>query len=128
VPLYKRAFNVCHPVLTVALAGALVALRADPTSLLHPGRVLIALPYLALLVALYYVFDVGTMLGVLALLQSRPPWAVWWQTYRRTLLPELATSTIGIIGAVAWWFDPVLLALFVLPVVALGAALPRPGS
>jgi diguanylate cyclase (GGDEF)-like protein/putative nucleotidyltransferase with HDIG domain len=83
---------------------------------------LAALPVLALLVVLYYVLDAGTLIGVLALLDRRPPWQIWMRTYRRTLLPELAASTIGIVAAEAWVDNPLLLAFFVIPVLALRSA------
>lgn len=121
-PLYKRAFNICHPTLTVGLSGFVCSLVVAPTTLLRPGHILPVLPILTLLIAVYYILDVGTMLGVLALIQAQTPWRVWRHTYRRTLLPELATSTIGIIATVAWQYDPILVALFVLPVIALGVA------
>ena len=122
LPLYKRAFNIFHPVLTVGLTSVLFALVNAPGTVLRPGHIVAAAPALAFLIGLYYLLDVGIMLGVLALAQRQPPWRIWWQLYRRTLLPELATSTIGILAAVAWWFDHALLALFVLPVVSLGVA------
>jgi diguanylate cyclase (GGDEF)-like protein/putative nucleotidyltransferase with HDIG domain len=50
------------------------------------------------------------------------PWQIWWQVHRRTLFPELALATIGILAAVCWKFDGILLPLFAVPVVVLGAA------
>lgn len=124
-PLCKRLFNVCHPTIVVGISSAIfshLAAPTAPTALLHPGHVLGAIPALALLTALYYILDTASMLALLSLLQGLRPWQVWWQSYRRPLLPELAACTIGIIAAVAWRYDPVLLALFVLPVVALRVA------
>lgn len=121
-PLYKRAFNVCHPVLAVGLAGSLLSLFTEPSALLRPGHVIEAAPALTLLVVLYYALDVGTLIGVLALIEGRSPWKVWLQTHRGTVLPELAASTIGILAAATWRYDHMLLALLVLPVVALRVA------
>jgi hypothetical protein len=121
-PLYKRAFNVCHTALIVGPSSLLFALVATPTHVLRHDYLLAALPVLALLLCLYYVLDVGTMLGVLALLDGRPPWQVWMRTHRRTLLPEVAASTIGIVAAEAWVDNPLLLGLFVIPVVGMRSA------
>src|SRR5439155_5411571 len=89
-PLYKRAFNICHPTLAVGLSGSLLSLVVAPTAVLHPNHIVAALPALGLLVLLFYILDVGMLLGVLSLAQGQPPWRVWTQTYRPTLLPELA--------------------------------------
>ncbi|HKO23640.1 MAG TPA: diguanylate cyclase, partial [Chloroflexota bacterium] len=121
-PLYKRAFNICHTTLIVGASSLLFTRVATPTHVLRHEHFLAALPVLALLLGLYYVLDVGTMLGVLALLEGRLPWQVWMRTHRRTLLPELAASTIGIVAAEAWVDNPLLLGLFVIPVVALRSA------
>lgn len=121
-PLYKRVFNVCHPVLTVGLSSIMLSWTTASRVVLRPGHILDAAPLLGLLMLLYYLLDTGKMVGVLALAESQPPWQVWWRTYYRTLLPELASSTIGILAAVVWRYDHVLLALLVLPVVALGIA------
>lgn len=71
-PLYKRAFNVCHPTLAVAMTNTLCRFVGAPTALLHPGRYAASLPMLLLLVILYYLFDVIILLAVLSLLQRRP--------------------------------------------------------
>jgi len=118
-PLYKRAFNVAHEICTVGVCSLVVALVAGPSRTLNPTHVVALLPLLALLLALYYVLDIGLVIGVFSLLEQRSPWATWRGMYRRTLLPELATISIGILAAASWNVSPVLLALFVLPVVAL---------
>ncbi len=118
-PLYKRAFNVAHEVCTVGVCSLVVALVAAPSRVLNPTHVVALLPLLALLLALYYALDIGLVIGVFSLLKRRSPWATWRGMYRRTLLPELATISIGILAAASWDVSPVLLALFVLPVVAL---------
>jgi signal transduction histidine kinase len=64
-----------------------------------------------------------TLLVIFVLQQKQSPWQVWRHTYFPSLLPELAASAIGILAAVTWRYDPVLLGVFVLPVVALRAAL-----
>ena len=121
-PLYKRAFNICHAVLIVGASSLLFSLVATPMQVLRHDQLVAALPVLALLVVLYYVLDAGTLIGVLALLDGRPPWQIWMRTYRRTLLPELAASTIGIVAAEAWVDNPLLLAFFIIPVLALRSA------
>lgn len=121
-PFYKRVFNVCHPALVVGLSSATVSFVVLPHMALRPGDVLAALPALGLLVALYYVLDTALLLAVFAMLEQRSPWRIWRQTYRPLLLPELAGSTLGVLAAVAWHYDPILLVLFVLPVAALHVA------
>ncbi len=118
-PLYKRAFNVAHEVCTVGVCSLVVALVAGPSRVLNPTHVATLLPLLALLPVLYYALDIGLVIGVFSLLERRSPWAAWREMYRRTLLPELATISTGILAAASWHVSPVLLALFVLPVVAL---------
>src|SRR2546423_7216957 len=122
-PLYKRAFNVCHPTLVVGLSSSLLSLVARPQAAVQPGHIAAALPILVLLTAVYYTLDTMTLLVVFVLQQKQSPWRVWRHTYLPSLLPELAASAIGILAAVTWRYDPVLLGVFVLPVVALRAAL-----
>lgn len=93
-----------------------------PTAVLQPGHLGTALPALGVLLALYYVCDVGTFLLIFVLLEDDAPWQIWWRMYRPTLLPELAACTIGILATIVWHDDPVALALMVLPVVALRVA------
>ncbi len=121
-PIYKRAFNTSHPTLAVGLTTALFSPVASPTHLLRPADLAPALPSLVLLITLFYVLDVAMMLGVFALMQRRSPFTLWWQEYRHALLPELAASSIGIAATILWRFDPLALALAVLPVVALRVA------
>ncbi len=121
-PLYKRAFNVCHPTLTVGLTTALLGLIAAPTTVLRAHHLVNAFPYLVLVLVVYYALDVGILLAVLSLADAAAPWRVWLHTYRPTLLPELAASTIGILGAIAWQYDPLALTLLVFPIVALRIA------
>jgi diguanylate cyclase (GGDEF)-like protein/putative nucleotidyltransferase with HDIG domain len=120
--IYKRVFNICHPMLTVGLTCVLCSLVARPTSVLHAGHFLYAICYLAFLLLTYYALDVAVLLGVISLLQGQAFWVVWWNTYRLTLLPELAASTVGILAAIAWLFDPTALGLVILPVAALRMA------
>ncbi len=122
-PLYKRAFNVCHSTLIVGLSSLLFARIVPLTGLLKSGHVLPASPALCLLIALYYVLDVGLLLPVFSLLQGRPPWSIWVQTYRRTLFAELGACIVGMLAASSWLFDHILLAFFVLPVIGLRLAL-----
>ena len=120
--LYKLLFNVCHAALTVGLSSLLLSRVAVPTTVLQPHDILAAIPALVLLLVTYYTLDVGIMLVALALMEKRAPWRLWWEEDRRNLAPELATNAVGILAAVAWRFDPLLLALFVLPVLALRLA------
>ena len=118
-PLYKRAFNICHSTLIVGLSSILFSRIIAPTGVLQSGHILSATPFLCILIALYYVLDVGLLLPVLSILQNRPPWTVWIQTYRRTLFTELSSGAIGVLAASSWLYDHVLLALFIIPVIAL---------
>jgi diguanylate cyclase (GGDEF)-like protein len=121
-PLFKRAFNTSHPTLTVGLSAMICSLGMQPTHLLLAANFIPAIPSLALLAALFYILDVTIMVGVFAFLQGRSPWSVWWQDYRPALLPELAGSSIGVVGTILWEFNPIALGLVVLPVVALRVA------
>ena len=121
-PGHKRAFNVSHPALTMWLTGGLSSLIVSPTHLLQPGHLMSAMPGLVLIMVLYYVLDVGLMLGVLALLQHCSPWQIWWESYRCAFLPEFAGSSIGVAAVILWRFDPLALSLALLPVVALRVA------
>jgi len=122
-PLYKRLFNICHAALLVGLSSLLFSCAATPTAILRPEHIVGALPVLALLLGVYYILDVGVIIGLLSLLERLSPWQIWMQMHRRTLLPELAASSIGILAAVAWLYQPFLLVLFVVPVAALRVAL-----
>ena len=121
--LYKRLFNICHMTLLVGLNSALFSLAAEPATVLRQTTIIAAIPVLAQVILVYYVLDVGVMLGLFSLLERRAPWKIWADNYRRTLLPELAAASIGILGAVAWLYQPLLLALFIVPIVALRVAL-----
>lgn len=120
--LYKRAFNVAHSTLAVGLSSLAFSLVATPSVVLRPNHILGTLPLLAELIALYYALDVGMMVTLFGLLERRSPWLIWQETYRRTIVPELAAAVVGILAAVSWQYDHVLLVLFVLPVVALRVA------
>ncbi len=122
-PWYKRAFNICHPILSIGYSRALLSLIARPDTLVQPHHMVGAFPALLLLLVVYYALDVGTLLAVLSLGSGMAPWHVWRENYYPTLLPELAASTIGLLGAVVWRFDEVGLVLVVLPVLALRVAL-----
>jgi len=123
LPLYKRLFNICHATLLVGLNSSLFSLVADPATVLRQTTIIAAIPVLAQVILVYYVLDVGVMLGLFSLLERQAPWKIWADNYRRTLLPELAAASIGILGAVAWLYQPLLLALFIVPIVALRVAL-----
>ncbi len=122
-PPYKRIYNICHTILLVGLSSLLFSLIAAPTVVLSPTHILGALPALTLLLILYYILDVGGMVGIITCLEQQSPWQAWALNYPRTLLPELAASSIGILAAVAWLYQPLLLTLFVVPIVALRVAL-----
>jgi signal transduction histidine kinase len=122
-PLYKRAFNICHATLTVGLTSLVFSLVAARTRVERPGHFLMDLPGFALVLAVYYLLDVGMLLVVLVLVERRPAWQVWRDTYYPILPPELAAGTIGILAGVVWRYDPALLALLVFPIAALRVAL-----
>ncbi len=123
LPLYKRIFNIGHMTLLVGLNSLLFSLVATPAIALRSTNIVTSIPALAQVLGVYYVLDVGVMLGLFSLLERQTPWRVWSENYRRTLLPELAAASIGILGAVAWLYQPLLLILSVIPVVALRVAL-----
>ncbi|HEY8283372.1 MAG TPA: diguanylate cyclase [Chloroflexota bacterium] len=119
--LVQRAFNVTHPALSVGLAGLLCSIFIPPTALLH-GGFLAAFPGLILLISLFYLLDIGTMLGLLGLLGQGSPWKIWRQAYRHTLIPELAAGSFGIVGAIVWGYDRLAVALLIVPLIALRSA------
>jgi diguanylate cyclase (GGDEF)-like protein len=121
-PIYKRAFNACVAALAVGLTSLALAPIPAPL-LLRPGHVAGALPALGLLIALYYLLSSAPLVGVLSLVTGRRPWAVWRAEQQPAVLPEVATVALGILVAVVWRFDPLLLALCAPPVAALHAAL-----
>jgi len=99
-----------------------LSLFVAPTAVLRVDGGPVTVLYIGLLLAVYYLLDTGTLAGVLALLERRPLLEVWRDSYRQNVLPELATSAIGVLSAAAWRFNPGLLVLVLLPVLALRAA------
>ncbi len=120
--LYKRAFNIAHTTTSVAATSACMTLFIDPTRILSIDGGLSCVPYLAILVALYYVLDMTPIVGFLSLKQRQPPWRVWLRNYQQTALPEVSAGAIGILAAVVWLSHPFLLALFAVPIVGLRIA------
>jgi len=119
LPSYKRAFNVCHAIVAVGLCDLLIApLTILPVDL-RPAHSLVALPVLVLLLLLYYLLDVGSVLPVFALLERQAPWRLWWRTSRHSLVPELTGSTLGILLAAVWQFNPFVTVLFAAPLAGL---------
>ncbi len=121
-PLVKRAFNIAHSALLVGGSSLLLALIAPPGPLLPAHHLLAATPLIVVLLLVFYTLDVGPMLVLLGLLEGQTPWRVWAQTYRRTLVPELAASAMGILAAAVWYSEPAYLGLFIIPVAALRTA------
>ncbi len=122
LPPVKRLFNAAHSLLIVGVGSLLFATVAPPARILDPAYMVSGLPALGTLLALYYVLDVGPLLVLFALLERRAPGYVWWRTYRRTLLPEFAASTVGILTALVWHTHPLWLVICVVPVVAVCVA------
>jgi len=120
--LYKRLFNICHPTLAVGISTLALSLVVAPTAILQVNRGAGVILSIAALLAVYYVVDVGTLLGVLVLAERQPAGEVWRRIYWPSALPELATSALGALAAVAWRYNPALLVLVLLPVLALRAA------
>ncbi len=120
--LYKRLFNICHQILSVGGSTLVLSLFVAPTAVLRVDGGPVTVLYIGLLLAVYYLLDTGTLAGVLALLERRSLLEVWRDSYRQNVLPELATSAIGVLSAAAWRFNPGLLVLVLLPVLALRAA------
>ncbi len=119
LPLFKRAFNVAHAVLIVGVNSAVFARTIGGAGPLTPREVASLFPSAVLLLGLYYALDVGLYLGVRAIPARVAIWTLWASTYPSTLLPELAASSIGILVAVTWRLWPALIALFIVPVIAL---------
>ena len=115
-PLYKHAFNLCHSTLTVGVCSLVVARLATPPVALGLTRSGAALPILGVLLAVYYALDSGTALLLFALLERQAPWRLWWRTWRHTAIPELAACSLGVLIAALWVYNPLLVALFAVPV------------
>ncbi len=117
---FKYLYNVAHTSLVVGACSMVAAhLNADPLALLRPGHALLGAGVLGVIVALYYLLDAGLLVVALSLLQRQPPWRVWWQQRFPTLLPELASGTMGILLALLWRDNPATCLLLLPPVVAL---------
>jgi len=122
IPLVKRAFNLAHTIILVGGSGFLLDLISSPSPPLPYTHILAATPRVALLLPVYYALDVGPILILQGLLEKLSPRQAWIRTYRRTLLPELATGVCGILAAVVWRAEPAYLPLFVVPVAAFHTA------
>jgi diguanylate cyclase (GGDEF)-like protein len=120
-PLTKRAFNVTKPVMAVGLTGLISTVFFHPIDLVHQSFP-VAFPDMALVVALFYVFDVGIMIGLMSLLGNGSPLQIWKQTFRHTLLPEMGSASIGVLAAIIWSYNALALVLLVAPVAAMRAA------
>ncbi len=120
--LYKRLFNICHYILSVGGGTLVLSLFVTPTAVLRADGGLMTVLYVGLLLAVYYLLDTSTLVGALALLDRRTPLEVWRDSYRQNVPPELTTSAIGVLAAVAWRLNPGLLILVLPPVLALRAA------
>ncbi len=119
--LTKRTFNVTKPVLAIGLTGQICAAFFHPVDLIHHDF-LAAFPAMAVVVVLFYVFDVGIMLGLMALLGNGSPLKIWMQTFRHTLLPEMGSASIGVLAAIICSYNAAALVLLVSPVAAMRAA------
>jgi diguanylate cyclase (GGDEF)-like protein len=120
--LVKRAFNVSHPALTVGLTSAICSPFFRPYELVHRDF-LTVLPEILLVAGVFYLLDVGKMLCLLLLLRQGTPQQIWRQTFRYTLLPEMGSSSIGVLAAIICTYNVSALVLLVLPVVAMRAAI-----
>lgn len=122
LPWSQRAFAICRSTLTVGLTAALLALVTTPWQVLRAGHIVTALPALVLLVGVYYLVDTLLVLGWMATRRRQPLWRLWWRHLRRLLVPELATGAMGILGAAACRYDPVLLILLAAPALVMRMA------
>ena len=87
IPLLKRAFNVSHAALTVGLTSAICSAFFRPVDLVR-HELLSSLPAILFVVAVFYILDVGNMLGLLVLLGQGSPWQIWWRTFRYSLFQK----------------------------------------
>jgi len=120
--VYKRLFNICHAILSVGGSTLVLSLIVVPTAVVRADGGLLTVLYVGLLVAVYYLLDSSTLVGVLALLERRSPLEVWRDSYRQNVLPEVASSASGVLAAVAWRLNPGLLILVLPSVLALRTA------
>jgi len=123
LPRHKRAFNVAHRLLAVGLAAALFAHIGAPADLLRPGRLVAALPALAVLGVVYYVLDGAPVLVAHALDTGRAPWRLWMEHQRPVAPLALADFALGVLAALAWRNDPLALGLLALPLLVHALAL-----
>lgn len=122
LPLHKRLFNVAAPTLAIGVSSALVSRLDPPPDLLRPDHIPAAFPVLALLLTVYYALDTLPIVGVMALLDGQAPWRVWVERHRQPFLPQLAAGTVGVLAAVVWLYHPLLIVLFVVPILGLRVA------
>ncbi len=123
LPRHKRAFNVAHRLLVVGLAAALFAHVSAPADLLHPGRLVAALPALAALGVIYYTLDGAPVLAAHALDTGRAPWRLWLEHQRPVAPLALADFALGVLAALVWRNDPLALGLLALPLLVHALAL-----
>ncbi len=123
-PLYRRAFNVARFGVNVGLTSLAYSALVVPGTALGPARLVASVPAVALAVALNYGLDTGGHLLLLCL-RTRVSFAAAWRSsmHRFIVLTELAAGGIGVGIALAWLYQPIVLLMFLLPVVVLHHAL-----
>ncbi len=123
-PLYRRAFNVARFGVNVGLTSLAYSALVVPGIALGPARLAASLPAVALVVVLTYGLDTGGHLLLLAL-RTRVSLVAAWRAsmHRFIVLTELAAGGIGVGIALAWLYQPIVLLMFLLPVIVLYYAL-----
>ena len=122
LPAYKRAFNIAHTAITVGGSELILSLIIPPTRILQIHGEIASMAMLIVVIAVYYIVDLIPLLAVLVLVQAQSPWAVWTQSHRHTVMPEISACAIGVLAAVVWLSHPFLLALFAVPIIGLRIA------
>ncbi len=139
-PLYKHVFNIAHGLAIVTISSTALSLIGPAGAILDVGRVVPALPALAVVLAGYYALDAVPLIILLALFAGHQPWqsaralrqplwaarqaatqvaALWAQLSGETWMVEIAAALCGVLAAVVWHLSPVLTLLLIVPVAAL---------
>ncbi len=119
--LYKRVFNIANITLSVGISGIVFTeiTKGRGDAAFHLGQIAATLPSLALLVCLYPALNSALLTMVLGLLARRSPLEIGWRNLRAIALPNITTSSTGVLAAVLWRNGPAALLLLLLPIITL---------
>ncbi len=124
----RRIALTFRPASVVGLSSGVMSSIHPAASLLKNGYSEMTLPLLGLLVLTYIVFDNASIIVELIVRGQDKPLRIWLRIARRALLPELTAAATGLLVAIVWHDDTLLVTLFVAPVFALYVALNAIGA